>query len=213
MLKNKGKITTKDVMDVLRNHNLTPEKEQNWSPDKTKSNSPCRHAANITVPDQTTGSSVSHLMKDIQIHWVTGSSTPCISTFKPIFLPKPGLKTKFKISEGTYNQEGFWWINEKFQRLVLQDYQNRLAVFKDERDALEKGFFKKTEEIIKSVSSEVSDKELKIMEKVSNDAFDESIKKVLEWTSKIEKMPIQRKNGFIYRLYWNKQNKQAKLKL
>ncbi len=212
MLNNRGKVTPKDVMDVLRNHNITPKEELNWSSSKAKPKSPCHHATNFTLPDQTTGSLVSHIKKDLQVHWVTGSSIPCISTFKPIFLPKPGLQTKFKTSDGIYNPEGFWWINEKFQRLVNLDYQNRLAVFKEERDALEKDFLNKTEEIIKSTSKGISDENIKTMVKVSDDSFVNSIKKVNEWTSKIEKMPIKVKTGLIYRIYWNKQNKKAKLK-
>lgn len=213
MLKNKGKITPKDVMDVLRNHNVTPEKEEKWAPAKAKANSPCHHATGIIIPDQTTGSLVSHILKDIQIHWVTGSSAPCISTFKPIFLPKPGLKKKLKISAALYDPDSFWWLNEKFQRLVSQDYQHRLSVFEDGRNKLEKEFIEKTDDIIKAVSGKPTADELKIMTNVSNDAFAKSIKKVKEWTKKIEKMPIKVKPSYRNRVFWNRQNKQVRLEI
>ncbi|MCE7749824.1 MAG: hypothetical protein GPJ51_15665 [Candidatus Heimdallarchaeota archaeon] len=66
---------------------------------------------------------------------------------------------------------------------------------------------------MESVSEEISEEVLQKMVEVSNDAFSQSIKKVKEWTNKIEKMPIQVKGGLVYQRYWNKQNKQAKLKL
>lgn len=200
-------------MEVFRNHNIAPEKEDTWSSAKATAKSPCHHATNFIIPDQTTGSLVSHIMKDIQVHWVTGSSVPCVSTFKPIFFPKPGLNKKLKTSIGLYDPDGFWWINEKFQRLVNQDYQQRLNVFKDERDSMEKEFINKAEKIMGSVSEEISEEAMQKMVEVSNDAFSQSIKKVKEWTNKIEKMPIQDKAGLVYQRYWNKQNKQAKLKL
>ena len=213
MLKKKGKITPKDVMEVFRNHNIAPEKEDTWSSAKATAKSPCHHAINFIIPDQTTGSLVSHIMKDIQVHWVTGSSVPCVSTFKPIFFPKPGLNKKLKSSNGLYDPDGFWWINEKFQRLVNQDYQQRLNVFKDERDSMEKELINEAEKIMESVSEEISEEVMQKMIEVSNDAFSQTIKKVKEWTNKIEKMPIQVKGGLVYQRYWNKQNKQAKLKL
>ncbi len=211
MLSKKGKITPKDVMDVLRNHNITAEEEKKWSSSRAKAKSPCHHATNIALPDQTAGSSVSHIMKDMQVHWVTGSSIPCISTYKPIYLPKPGLQTKLKPSDGTYNSEGFWWINEKFQRLVNLDYRNRMSSFKEERDALEEEFLKKTEEIIKTANKRITEETIEKMAQISNEAFDQSIKKVSEWIKKIEKMPVKVKTGLIYRNYWNKQNRKAKL--
>ncbi len=213
MLRNAGKITPKDVMNVLRNHNIKPEKESNWSPAKAKANSPCHHATGIIIPDQSTGSLVSHILKDIQIHWVTGSSAPCISTFKPIFFPKPVLKKKLKLSDALYDPDSFWWFNEKFQRLVSQDYQQRLNVLEDERNGLEEGFIEKTGDIIKTISGKPSEDELKKMTKISNDAFTESIKKIKEWTEKMDKLPVKAKPGYRNRVFWNRQNKQVMLEM
>ena len=213
MLKKKGKITPKDVMEVFRNHNIAPEKEDTWSSAKATAKSPCHHATNFIIPDQTTGTLVSHILKDIQVHWVTGSSAPCISTFKPIFLPKPGLKKKLKISNAFYEPDGFWWFNEKFQRLVSQDYKHRLNAFEEGRNKLEEEFIKKTNDIVKAISGKPAAGELKLMTNMSNDAFTKSIKKVKEWTNKIEKMPIKAKSSFRYRVFWNRQNKKVRLEI
>ncbi|MCE7743160.1 MAG: hypothetical protein GOP50_11985 [Candidatus Heimdallarchaeota archaeon] len=212
LLRNKGKITPKDVMAVFRNHNIPEEEENTWSADKAKASSPCHHSTNFTIPDQTTGTLVSHIKKNIQVHWVTGSSVPCISTFKPIFFPKPGLKKKLKASDALFDENAFWWMNEKFQRLVCLDYQKRISTFKKERDELENGFSKQVNEIVAKVKGKPSEKtDLKKMEKITSDAFSKSIKKIKKWTEQIQHLPIESKTNFIYRSYWNKQNKQARL--
>ena len=211
MLRKKGKISPEDVISVLRNHNVPEEKESSFSIDKAKATSPCHHASNLTVPDQTTGSLVSHIKKDIQVHWVSGSSAPCISTFKPIFLPEPGLKTNLKLSEAAYDKDAFWWINEKFQRLVSLDYQKRLAVFKKERDKMEEESIKKVLEITKKVNGKLTDTNLRMMSKITSEAFKNNIEKVRMWTEKIEELPIDVKTGFLFRAFWNTQNKEAKM--
>ncbi len=211
LLRNKGKITPEDVMAVFRDHNIPKEKEATWSADKAKASSPCHHSINFTIPDQTTGTVVSHIKKNLQVHWVTGSSVPCISTFKPIFFPKPGLKKNPKTSEAIFDVTAFWWINEKLQRLVCMDYQKRFGVIKQEKDNLEKEFSKQVNEIITKVKGKPSEADLKKMEKITVDAFSKSIKKVKKWTEQIQHLPIESKTNFIFRSYWNKQNKKVKL--
>ncbi|MHA1199590.1 MAG: C69 family dipeptidase [Candidatus Heimdallarchaeaceae archaeon] len=211
LLRNKGKITPEDVMGVLRNHNIPPEEEKTWSPSKIKANSPCRHAKGIALPDQSTSSQVSHIKKDVQVHWVTGSSGVCMSTFKPIFLPKPGLKKKLKLSDVFFDADAFWWLNEKFQRLVSLDYQKRLNVFREDKEKLEKDFLKKVQDMMKEVKTKPTEADLKKMAKITTDAFTKSIKNVKKWTKDIEKLPIDKQTNFIYRSYWNNQNKKAKL--
>ncbi len=213
LLKNKGKVTPEDVMAVLRNHNIPVEKEKTWSVDQAKASSPCHHATGITLPDQSIGSLVSHVKKDIQVHWVTGSAAPCISTFKPIFFPKPGLKKKLKTSDAIFYANTFWWMNEKFQRLVSLDYQKRLSTFRKERDEFEENISKQVQSILKKVTGKPTEANLKKMEKITSDAFSKSIKNVKKWTKQIEHLPIEAKTGLFYRSYWNKQNKQAKLEL
>ena len=211
LLRNKGKITPEDVMSVLRNHNIPPEEENTFSVANLKASSPCHHATGMTVPDQSAGSLVSHIKKDIQVHWVTGSTAPCISSFKPIFLPQPGLKKNLKLSDALFDADAYWWMNEKFQRLVSLDYQKRLKMFKQERDEFEDKISKQVNEVLKQVTGKPTETDLKKMNKLTTDAFTLSIKNVKKWTSQIEQLPIESKTNFLYRSYWNKQNKQVKL--
>ncbi|MHA1621550.1 MAG: C69 family dipeptidase [Candidatus Heimdallarchaeaceae archaeon] len=207
LLRNKGKITPEDVMEVLRNHNIKPEKEATWSASKAKADSPCHHATGYTLPDQTTGSLVSHLKKDIQVHWVTGTSSPCTSTFKPVFLPNAGFSKKPIVGDEKYNDKALWWQHEKLHRLVLLDYQKRLGTYKEDRDKFEKKYVKKVNTILKGLSGKPTKADLTKMKKVTADSFKESQKLTGEWINNIIDLPIETSTSILYRRFWNKYSK------
>ena len=211
LLKNKGKITPNDVMSVLRKHNIAPEEEKKWSASKAKAKSPCQHHTGLTVPDQTVGTHVAHLKKNVQIHWVTGSSAPCTSIFKPIFLPKPGLVVVLQLGDEKYNSESLWWHHEKLHRLVLQDYQKRLSVYKEERDQLEDHFRNSIHNIIANLSSTPSEEDHEKMKRVTKEAFEISRKKTDEWIEKVKVLPFEKKASSFYLRRWNRLSKKDQL--
>jgi len=213
MLKNKGKITPTDVINVLRNHNITKEEESKWTPSKATATSPCHHAKSITVPDQTVGSLVSHIKKNIQVHWVTGSSAPCISTYKPIFFPRPGLTKKLTLAGAQFNAESFWWMNEKFHRLVILDYQKRLQEYKTERDKQEEILTEKVQNLLLKISDNPNEQEIEEMGKITRDAFSRNIQIVQKWTKIFQESTIEEKTNLWYRMFWAKQNKLANVKI
>ncbi len=212
LLRNKGKITPEDVMEVLRNHNIKPEEEATWSASKASPKSPCHHATSFVLPDQSTGSIVSHLKKDIQVHWVTGTSGPCTSTFKPVFLPKAGFSKKPILGDEKYNEKALWWQHEKLHRLVLLDYQRRLGTYKEDRNRLEGKYVKKVNTILKSLSGKPTKAVLTKMKKITTDSFNESQKLTGEWINKIINLPIETNTSIFYRRFWNKYNKVDGLK-
>lgn len=213
LLKNKGMISPENIMTILRNHNISPKDEEKWSPSKATAKSLCHHATGMTIPDNSVGSLVSHIKKDIQIHWVTGTSAPCISTFKPIFMPKPGFKVKQKLGGSIYNPESIWWQHEKLHRLVLLDYQKRINVFNDERNKFENKFLKKTYDLLSKISGKPSTKDIEKMTKITKDSFKGSREKTDEWITRVQDLPIESKTRILYRRWWNKFNKADQLKI
>ncbi|MCG3222661.1 MAG: C69 family dipeptidase [Candidatus Heimdallarchaeota archaeon] len=212
LLKRKGKIAPSDVMSILRSHNITPEREDNWFASKAKAKSPCQHSTGITVPDQTVGSHVAQLKRNIQVHWVTGASAPCTNIFKPIFMPKPGLTLNLKPGNEFYNPETLWWHHEVLHRLVLQDYQKRLNAYKKERDELEDKYTKQVDVLLANLSSPLSDQDIKKMKSITKIAFEESRDKTEQWIKRINTLPIQKKPNLFYREKWRRLNEHDRIK-
>jgi len=100
---------------------------------------------------QTTGSCISHLALPnpenpslceksiLDTHWVTNTSAPCISAFKPIIgidsLPQQ-LISGSTVSQH-FSPTSFWWIGEQLHRLVLLDYPNRAPLLRANYKQLE----------------------------------------------------------------------------
>jgi len=210
---NLGNIDEQTMMQILRNH--TPEKN-NWNPVKDASmKSICVHAKNILNPAQSTISMVSVIGEPIQTHWITGSSAPCTSVFKPVFLPggmpKIGTKaTKF------YDKNNIWWKHEELHRLVLMDYNNRLDNFREERDALEKKFIEETRKLFNEIlAEEIKNKKIeelsRVLKEFTKKKFSETMLKEDLWIERVSSMEIQNKQNFAYRRFWQKLNKQNKM--
>lgn len=96
---------------------------------------PCMHVGGLILNYQTTASWVSELTPNKCSHWVTATSTPCISLFKPVDVLNP-------LSNGFCNDKGdlkdsFWWEHEKFQRLVMKNPEKTFPLFIEERNKIE----------------------------------------------------------------------------
>lgn len=213
LMQNAGKLTPEIMMAILRNHNIPPSKESNWTPAKSSMKSVCLHASSFLTPSQSTGSHVAHLREGLSVHWVTGTSAPCLSMFKPIFIPSVGLPDIGPEAKEVYDPKALWWQHEKLHRLVLEDYQTRLAVFRQERDELEKHLLSMVYEELDKINKSPTKKEKQNLRKITEEAFTLNRTKLDEWIKKIQKTPVKKKAGMLYRKYWAKYNKINKLNL
>jgi dipeptidase len=211
--KNIGKITIETIMSTLRDHNIKQSEFQDWDPSKGSMKSPCMHYKSFVTPSQSTGSHVAHLKKDLQVHWVTGTSAPCTGIFKPVFLPKCGLKREIPRGKEYYDSDSLWWKHEKLHRLVLMDYQKRLNAYREERNELEANFIEKTRNEMKRFSFPLNDEEIATLISLTEEAFQTSIKKTEEWIERVQELSIESKPGYFYRKRWRKLNEHDKLKI
>lgn len=113
-----------DAFAALRQHNIKDPMC------KASVSSVCMHAGDL-IADQTTSSMVVELTDDIKIY-VTGSSRPCLSVFKPYAFGAGGIIA----AEGTEKADDYWYKSELWQRdllgkIIPED-------FYVERDALER---------------------------------------------------------------------------
>lgn len=94
--------------------------------------SPCMHAGGL-VGDHTTASMVVELRDTITV-WLTGSSTPCISLFKPWVFGNPTVPPVFS-SGNTAEATRYWKEREAFARKSVG--QELTAKFYSEKASLE----------------------------------------------------------------------------
>jgi dipeptidase len=143
----RGSIDVADAMALLRDHGTdTAEAARGWTPARGPvagllGQTVCAHAGFGPVRiSQSTGSWVSHLGADGTFtHWVTATSAPCTSVFKPVWIdagvpdtgPRPGKD---------YDDASLWWRHEDLHRATLRDYTRLLPLYRDELRDLETRF-------------------------------------------------------------------------
>jgi secernin len=135
----RGKITVETMIRALRDHGAGANAR--WSPARGVTTfTVCAHAGFGPIrATQTTGSLVSHLTPGAQTHFVTGTAAPCTSIFKPVWLGGE-LPDTGAAPTSEYAAAALFWRHEELHRATLRDYATRLALYRDERDALERRF-------------------------------------------------------------------------
>ncbi|MHA1148744.1 MAG: C69 family dipeptidase [Promethearchaeota archaeon] len=151
LMQNKGNITPHMMMDFLRTHEPVFI---------------CMHGRN----DRSVASQVSHLRKNNKsIHFLTGSTNPCLSVFKPYVFP---LENQIYLTAGPYPEidpEWFWVKHDnyvkpcmrkpnkengaraKFQQFIKEAEKDITEQIKNNTDfnAIHQEAWKKSEEMIK----------------------------------------------------------------
>jgi dipeptidase len=143
----RGPVDVAAAIGLLRDHGDDhADAAHGWTPARGSlggllGQTVCAHAGYGPVRiSQSTGSWVSHLASDGTFtHWVTATSAPCTSVFKPIWFdgglpdlgPRPG---------GTYDPGALWWRHEDLHRATLHDYSALLPLYQAEQHELERRF-------------------------------------------------------------------------
>ena len=121
-----------DLFTALRDHGDDPAPK--WSPINGALSAPCAHAGGKVTSTQTTSSWVADLRTD-PLHWVTATSAPCTSLFKPVRVNEPANLGADPTNR--FDPESVWWRHERLHRLVLRDHSGSTARFVAARDRTE----------------------------------------------------------------------------
>jgi len=124
-----------DLMAALRDHGSTPG--PHWSPVNGALSAPCAHAGGLVTSTQSTASWVADLRAGARTHWVTGTSAPCTSIFKPVAVETPLEVDPVPMPDNHFDPAYRWWRHERLHRLALRDHPASLARFGSERDRVE----------------------------------------------------------------------------
>jgi dipeptidase len=190
LLQADGKINRNDLFAALRDHaGLKPA--AGW-----RMKMPCAHASwqRTRWSGQTTGSMVSCLRPGASIHYLTGTSSPCLSVFKPVLLGGQLISTGPWPDEG-YDGESLFWRHERLHRLVLGDYAARRAMFEVARVEAQAKVFAAMEEAVRSHDSGACQQ-----------IWEWHRELALEWTERVSKTAPRERRSMLARRYWAQQN-------
>ena len=194
-----GQVTVGTAMETLRLH-----RNKNGRPDRGITGADvCMHAGFGPVrASQSVGSQVSYLHPDHLTHFFTATSAPCTSVFKPVWLDA-GLPHLGRLPTGVFDRDTVFWRHEILHRLTLIDYETRIQLYRTERGELEDEFIKKAlENKTKSTGERLG---------FTEDCFKRSQAAEDRWIEVLNSLPIEDKNGFLYRSAWRTFNNQAEI--
>jgi len=135
-----GHIGVAEMMANLRDHGAAAEAHPCFHPQHIEGVTICMHAGDGTRRGQSVGAMVSDVRAGAAVHWMTGTSGPCTSVFKPVFIDA-GLPPQGKRPGDRHDPDTLWWRHERLHRALVQgDYPAAMAWFGPERDALEATF-------------------------------------------------------------------------
>ena len=100
-----------------------------------RSESPCAHASWLPTRTsaQTTSSIIARLDATGPTVWGTGTSSPCLSVFKPApFDPK--MLPPHAVDDVRFDSRELWWAHERLHRACLANYHGRRVTFADDRE-------------------------------------------------------------------------------
>jgi len=122
------------MMATLRDHG--PRGEPRFSAVNGALRAPCAHAGGLVASTQTTASMVSDLRGD-PLHWMTATSAPCLSVFKPVRVDEP---LEVPLAQNRFDPACPWWVHERLHRAAMHDWGRFHAVLAAQRDEIERGF-------------------------------------------------------------------------
>lgn len=101
--------------------------------------SPCAHASWSPArhAQQTTSSLIARLDPGAPKVWATGTSSPCLSVFKPAPM-NPDFFPLHLVEDRDYEAKRLWWAHERLHRVCLRDFAKHPAAFAEDREGFQR---------------------------------------------------------------------------
>ena len=198
-----GRLTPASFMAVLRDHG--EKSDEGWRPDRSPLTGAtvCQHASLGPIRGRgTRGSMVSRLHPDLSTHFLTATSAPCTSVFKPVWLDA-ALPDMGPVPCGTYDAGTLFWRHEALYRSTLRDYDTRIKLYQSERDTLEQRFIEKALSGTPRSASERS--------ALSAECFAQADAAEAGWLERLRSSEVRRARNWLYALAWNQFDRQARM--
>jgi hypothetical protein len=149
--KNRGQIDLTLMTGILRSHHPGLEGRELRRPCLK---SICMHGGGI-IGDHTTGSYAASLSKEQCTYWVTGSPTPCISVFKPLWLTEhEGIPFRENDEDKAL---AFWQQRAEFYRMIVQQQIPDISSYIEARNQLEEEWIQRVESMGKGSREQIQE--------------------------------------------------------
>ena len=139
-----SRLAPADMMAALRDHGADAD-PPGFHPQHIEGATVCMHARDARRGGQSVASLVSDLRPRGALHWVTATSAPCLSVFKPVFL-EDSLPDQGPGPGDRFDPDTLWWRHERLHRALLA--AGTPPAFTAARDALEARFRDRIEPLI-----------------------------------------------------------------
>ncbi len=200
-----GVFDLQTAMEILSAHQPPGEE---FLPAKCSTASICMHATGLANPSNTTGSMVAEIRQGgPHTVWLTGTSMPCLSVWKPFFFPAGGGRSILPGNNGwelpgATPDDSLWWQAERLHREIRKDYPEGARVIKNGRQALQQKLLTAAGQITAGQTTP------SIWDDLSNNALAEYLDLLGEWKEKLPagRLP-ERSFNLFYRIFQRKINK------
>jgi secernin len=196
---NAGTVTVQTLMDTLRHHENGKFPGNNFNLVDV-----CMHAGfGPFRPSQTTASMVVLLDANCPTVFATGTSAPCTSIFKPLWVDAPLSHPGFA-STATYDPASLFWSHERLHRAVLRNFPERIGAYAADRDVLEQQFVRDALELTNASTQERAE--------FSTECFRQAALAETEWLERVQAIPETKPIGRLLNdAAWTKFNRSAKI--
>jgi dipeptidase len=174
-------FTVKSAIELLSSHHLA---DDTFAPHKATTSDVCMHATGMLNPSHTVGSIIVEIRKDKPTTiWLTGTSNPCLSIYKPFFLGENCvLNESFQNPEARFDRKTLWWIAERLYRLGNLNYAKLKEIINPERIKMQESFLVKEENLMYENAS------LETLQDFSKNSFQTAFKAMIDWNNQAAKI-------------------------
>jgi len=145
-----GKIDVFSLSQLLRMHST---RKRDWRPDQSFHEwTVCVHKGFGPIrASQTTGSMICRLSEDRDLHFFTGTSAPCTSMFKPVWIDLRLPTSEEPTPDNQFNSASSWWRHEIVHRKALENFPLYHSIIEQRREGIEENLLGKA--LLENLSS------------------------------------------------------------
>ncbi len=163
----------------------------------------CMHTGFGPVREsQSVASLVADLTVDNQTYWITGTSAPCTSLFKPVWIDA-GIPDIGQSPVGEYDETSLFWQHELLHRRIIKNYEDSMQLGRQEQMCLQAKFVEQ--------SQQAQTQGVELRQRLSQDCFTQAGEFEKVWQKLIVDKSIESKEPILYKSTWKNINRKANI--